>query len=47
MKKKLEQKKTFKSVYKKIKKNKKYFISIMDIVVLESLAQDGIEIPKI
>ena len=38
--------KDFKSVYKKIKKNKKYFISIMDIVVLESLAQDGIKIPK-
>ncbi len=38
--------KDFKSVYKKIKKNKKYFISIMDIVVLESLVQDGIKIPK-
>ena len=38
--------KDLKSVYKKIKKNKKYFISIMDIVVLESLAQDGVEIPK-
>ena len=38
--------KDFKAVYKKIKRNKKYFISIMDIVVLESLAADGIEIPK-
>ena len=34
--------KDFKSVYKKIKKNKKYFISIKDIVVLESLVADGI-----
>jgi len=38
--------KDFKAVYKKIKKNKKYFISIKDIVVLESLAADGFSIPK-
>mgnify|MGYP003953200023 CR=1 FL=1 len=38
--------KDFKSVYKKIKKNKKYFISIKDIVVLESLVADGISLPK-
>ena len=38
--------KDFKSVYKKIKKNKKYFISIKDIVVLESLAADGILLPE-
>jgi hypothetical protein len=38
--------KDFKSVYKKIKKNKKYFISIMDIIVLESLAIDGISLPN-
>ena len=38
--------KDFKSVYKKIKKNKKYFISIRDIVVLESLAADGISLPE-
>ena len=38
--------KDFKSVYKKIKRNKKYFISIKDIIVLESLAADGIELPK-
>ena len=38
--------KDFKSVYKKIKKNKKYFISIKDIVVLESLAADGITLPE-
>ena len=39
-------KKDFKSVYKKIKKNKKYFISIKDIAVLESLAVDGVTIPN-
>ena len=38
--------KDFKSVYKKIKKNKKYFISIKDIVVLESLVADGVSIPE-
>ena len=38
--------KDFKSVYKKIKKNKKYFISIKDIVVLDSLAADGIFLPE-
>ncbi len=38
--------KDFKSVYKKIKKNKKYFISIKDIVVLESLLADGITLPN-
>ena len=38
--------KDFKLVYKKIKKNKKYFISIKDIVVLESLAADGISLPE-
>ena len=38
--------KDFKTVYKKIKKNKKYFISIMDIIVLESLASDGVKIPS-
>ena len=38
--------KDFKSVYKKIKKNKKYFISIKDIVVLESLVADGVVLPE-
>ena len=38
--------KDFKSVYKKIKRNKKYFISIKDIVVLESLAADGVSLPN-
>ncbi len=38
--------KDLKSVYKKIKKNKKYFISIKDIIVFESLATDGILLPE-
>ena len=38
--------KDFKSVYKKIKRNKKYFISIKDIIVLESLKVDGVTLPK-
>jgi len=38
--------KDFKTVYKKIKRNKKYFISIKDIVVLESLVADGVSIPE-
>ena len=38
--------KDFKLVYKKIKKNKKYFISIKDIVVLDSLVADGIVLPE-
>ncbi len=38
--------KDFKSVYKKVKRNKKYFISIKDIIVLESLAFDGVTLPK-
>ena len=37
--------KDFKAVYKKIKKNKKYFISIKDIIVLESLSFDGVALP--
>ena len=38
--------KDLKSVYKKIKRNKKYFISIKDIVVLDSLVADGIVLPE-
>ena len=38
--------KDIKSVYKKVKKNKKYFISIKDIIVLESLEVDGVTLPK-
>ena len=34
------------NVYKKIKRNKKYFFSIKDIILLETLSFDGIEIPK-
>ena len=37
--------KDFKAVYKKIKKNKKYFLSIKDITVLESLRNDGVSLP--
>ena len=38
--------KDFKTVYKKIKRNKKYFVSIKDIIVLESIKIDGITLPK-
>ena len=38
--------KDLKAVYKKIKRNKKYFISIKDIIVLESLKVDGVVLPK-
>ena len=38
--------KDFKTVYKKIKKNKKYFLSIKDIIVLESLKYDGVSLPN-
>ena len=42
----LRTEKDFKSVYKKIKRNKKYFISIKDVVVCESLAADGVNLPN-
>ncbi len=38
-------KKDLVSVYKKIKRNKKYFYSIKDIMLLETLIADGISIP--
>jgi len=38
--------KDFLNSYKKIKRNKKYFFSIKDIILLETLVSDGIEIPK-
>ena len=38
--------KDLKSVYKKVKKNKKYFVSIKDIVLLETLQNDGIKMPS-
>ena len=38
--------KELKNVHKKIKRNKKYKISLKDVVLLESLESDGVEIPK-
>ena len=38
--------KDLETVYKKIKKDKKYFFSIKDIILLESLKSDGQKIPK-
>ncbi len=38
--------KDFLNVYKKIKRNKKYFFSIKDIMLLETLISDGIEMPN-
>tara|TARA_A100001011_G_C14293055_1_gene837107 strand:- start:764 stop:2512 length:1749 start_codon:yes stop_codon:yes gene_type:complete len=38
--------KDFDSVHKKLRKNKKYFISLKDLVLLESLESDGFNIPK-
>ena len=34
------------TVYKKIKKNKKYFFSAKDLALIESLVKDGVKIPK-
>ena len=38
--------KDFLNVYKKIKRNNKYFFSIKDVILLETLSSEGIEIPK-
>ena len=38
--------KDFLKIYKKISKNRKYFFSIKDIIILESLSEEGIEMPK-
>ncbi len=38
--------KDFVKIYKKISKNKKYFFSIKDVILLETLSSDGIEMPK-
>jgi hypothetical protein len=38
--------KEFKTIHKKIKKNKKYKISLKDIVLFEALQSDGITVPK-
>ena len=38
--------KDFIKIYKKIKKNRKYFFSAKDLAMVESLARDGFEMPK-
>ena len=38
--------KNLNKIYKKIKKNRKYFFSAKDLALIESLAQDGFVIPK-
>jgi len=38
--------KDFLKIYKKIKRNKKYFFSIKDVIVLEALYSDGFKMPK-
>ena len=38
--------KDFIKIYKKIKKNRKYFFSAKDLALVESLAKDGFSIPK-
>jgi hypothetical protein len=43
---KLNQSKELEKVYKKIKKNKKYKISLKDIILFETLESDGVIIPK-
>ena len=38
--------KDLENIYKKIKRNKKYFFSTKDLVLIESLEADGFKIPK-
>ena len=38
--------KDFLSIYKKIKKNKKYFFSIKDVILIEALYSEGFDMPK-
>ena len=38
--------KELKNIHKKIKKNKKYKISLKDMIILESLEQDNFALPK-
>ena len=38
--------KDFNKIYKKVKKNKKYFYSAKDLALIESLAYEGIKFPK-
>ena len=39
-------KKDFQAILKKINRNKKYFFSIKDVIVLETLNSEGFDIPK-
>ena len=41
-----EAQKNLKDILKKVKKNKKYFISTKDVILLESLKSDGMELDK-
>ena len=38
--------KDFLNIYKKISKNKKYFFSIKDVIVVETLSSEGFDMPK-
>ena len=38
--------KDLKELLKKIKKNKKYFFSMKDVILIESLKSDGIKVPE-
>jgi hypothetical protein len=38
--------KDLENVYKKIRRNKNYFFSVKDLVLVESLSMDGVKIPK-
>ena len=38
--------KDFNKIYKKIKKNRKYFYSAKDLALIESLVKDGLNVPK-
>tara|TARA_B100001029_G_scaffold132246_1_gene111113 strand:+ start:173 stop:1927 length:1755 start_codon:yes stop_codon:yes gene_type:complete len=38
--------KDFLNIYKKLKRNKKYFFSIKDVILIEVLSSDGFEMPK-
>ncbi len=38
--------KDFLSIYKKVSKNKKYFFSIKDVILIEALYSDGFQMPK-
>ena len=38
--------KDFLNIYKKVKKNKKYFFSIKDVILIEALYSEGFKMPK-